>query len=357
MASLQIILLVAGLALVSGVFFYNYWQERSVKRHFSPSETRPEEAPNSVFHDTIDPSVTRAEPHFQQLTDAPDYMTETILVLNLPQTFRITSDLAQQILMVPGKHVRVLWQARGMSGWVPLTDTTSVVAFMNEVPAMEPDENETAESPSSSLAFCLLLADRANVTTMEQLDGFQKHVNNIASLLGATYTPFDASVEAERAHALDKVCAQLDAQIALTITGKVGPMPNPQFYLAAKKQGFVLERGALRFRVQGAEIFRIEGHNGEPLSEDRMNTKAIQNPLAYLDIPRVHDPVGAFDEMVRQVLRLAQNMSAQIMNDVQKPISERDLATLRLEIQNSVQTMRATGVEPGSGRALRLFNS
>ncbi|MDR0588465.1 MAG: hypothetical protein LBG61_05790 [Burkholderiales bacterium] len=357
MTTLQIIMLVAATLLVVGVLFYNFISFKRLKRqYFGDEKELP--APKPI---AIEPQIHPIEPVIAEPpneSDEPDEMAEAVLRLQLGEHGNVSSELAQKMLNTPGKYVRILWKSRAKTGWVALTEITTICAYLNEVISAPKAVAETGKSPSSledTLAFCVQLAATGHVTTVQELEAFQKHVHGIAKALSAQYTPFDVTVEADRAHALDRVCAQLDMQIALTLHGKVSPIPGTQLLLTAQKQGFVLERGALRFRHHDAELFRIETHDGKPLTDDFLKSKAIQNPVVLLDIPKVPHPELAFDELRRQTLKLTQTLAAQLIDDNTKPINEQGLELLRSEVQKSTHAMRQVGIEPGSARALRLF--
>jgi len=280
-----------------------------------------------------------------------------VLTLQLPDTVNVTPESAQQMLKAPGKRVRLFWQPQGSSGWTLLQSVADILASLGTTASVESAAaafDETRPSPVHSLAFCLQLADRSQAVTFEQLDAFQKHVEVVASLLSASYTPFDVALETERAKALDKACAQLDLQIGLTLHGKVGPVPGLQLLQTAQKLGIVLEKGALRYYREGQEMFRIESHDGTALSEERLR-KAIQDPVMLLDVPQVYRPEQSFDEMLKLATQLAQALSAQLVDDRQRPVNEQGLALIRTEIGKATQALRDIGIDPGSSRALRLF--
>ncbi len=361
MSSLQTVLLIAGAALVLAVLIYNFAQMRAVKSRLAapaPQKAAPPRPEEALREPTLRTDTqTLAVPAAPR--EAPDFMAEAVLTLQLPNTVNVAAELAQQMLKTPGKRVRLLWQPQGAAGWTLLGSTTDILSLLGNAAS---DESVTAASgetdpvPVHSLAFCLQLADRAQAVTPEQLDAFQKHVESIASLLSASYTPFDVAIEAERAKALDQACAQLDLQIGLTLHGKVGPLPGQQLLQAAQKLGLVLEKGALRYRQDGHEMFRIESHEGLSLSEERLR-KPIQDPVVLLDVPQARRPEQSFDEMLKLATKLAQALSAQLVDDRQRSVNEQGLALIRTEIGKATQALRDIGIEPGSPRALRLFTA
>jgi FtsZ-interacting cell division protein ZipA len=370
MSSLQTVLLIAGVVLVLAVLIYNAMQMRAVKSRLSASirretvrETAREAAQKTALPRSDEaprePTLRVDPPSPSAPKEAPDFMAEAVLTLQLPDTTDVSPELAQQMLKTPGKRVRLFWQPQGASNWTLLQNTANILAFLggsasDESATAQPDDTQPA--PVHSLAFCLQLADRAQAVTPEQLDAFQKHVEVVASLLSASYTPFDVALEAERAKALDKACAQLDLQIGLTLHGKVGPLPGQQLLQAAQKLGLALERGALRYQREGYEMFRIESHDGSALSDERLR-KAIQDPVLLLDVPQVRRPEQSFDEMLKLATQLAQALSAQLVDDRHRPVNDQGLALIRTEIGKATQALRDIGIDPGSPRALRLFTA
>ncbi|MDR1530547.1 MAG: hypothetical protein LBS40_09200 [Burkholderiales bacterium] len=373
MSTLQLTLLALGIILILGVIVYNVIQERVIRRSFADraaAQRRAEAIAAKTSPEKREEPILVSKPKtIVAPSDAPDFMAEAILTLQLPETVQITPELARQILRIPGKSVRLLWQPYGATQWTLFDSIPTILAYFNQIritsaplPLSEKtvteDEENAATPPASAhmLACCLQLADRSHVTTTEQLEIFQKHVEGIASLLSASYTPFDTAVEAERAQALDKMCAQLDLQIGLTLHGRVGPIPGQQLLLTAQKQGFILQKGALRYQRNGHELFRIESNDGKPLSEERLH-KAIQDSVALLDVPQVPDPDLVFDEMLKQISRLAQTLSAELVDDRRKPLNDQGMSVIRAEVEKATQALRNAGIEPGSSRALRLFAS
>ena len=74
-----------------------------------------------------------------------------------------------------------------------------------------------------------------------------------------------------------------------------------------------------------------------------------------LDVPRVHDPLKAYDQMRALAKRLAVTLDAELVDDNAKPLTDAGLGTIRSQLQTVQAAMRAKGIEPGGPRALRLF--
>ena len=69
----------------------------------------------------------------------------------------------------------------------------------------------------AEIAGCLLLADRNGAAGRNQIDAFLRLVGDLAPTLPATFTTRSVDDETARAEALDRLCAELDMQIGITI--------------------------------------------------------------------------------------------------------------------------------------------
>ena len=75
-----------------------------------------------------------------------------------------------------------------------------------------------------------------------------------------------------------------------------------------------------------------------------------------LDVPRVADPVRAFDQMRIVAKRLAVTLEAALQDDNRQPLSDSSLGTIRGQIQQTAASLRGMQIEPGGPRAVRLFS-
>jgi hypothetical protein len=96
----------------------------------------------------------------------------------------------------------------------------------------------------SEIVACLLLADRTGAATQPVLDAFVRLTGDIAAMLPAAYVPPDTTHEAARAETLDRICADLDVQIGLTVL-KAGPATilGTRLRGVAEAAGFRLAEG------------------------------------------------------------------------------------------------------------------
>ena len=77
--------------------------------------------------------------------------------------------------------------------------------------------------------------------------------------------------------------------------------------------------------------------------------------VLLLDVPRVADPVRAFDQMKQVAKRMAQTLDAMLVDDNRRPLDDAALAAIRQQVQATAAALAEVRIEPGSARAQALF--
>jgi hypothetical protein len=211
----------------------------------------------------------------------------------------------------------------------------------------------------SEVGACLLLADRSGAASEPLIEAFGRLVGDVASSIPAAYVPPDAAREAARAETLDRVCADLDVQIGLTVL-KAGPVTIPGTRLrgVAEATGFRLAEGGGFHWVNeetGAVLYSLQNYRSDPFTADALRVASTPGAVFLLDVPRVTEPVRVFDHMKQAARRMAQTLEATLVDDNRRPLDDVALAAIRQQVQATVVAMRAVNIEPGGPRALALF--
>ena len=403
MTSLQIGLIVAGVVLVAGVLAYNWLQERRARKRIdaasAPRDTRadalfdapraaegrqepslrddampgeaiapangpanppaaepadePFEPPVEIIRragveapDAIAPVPLAGERAFPDRRAAggargdaqPDPEIESIVTLQPPQPVTAGA-LAAGLHAALGKPLR--WFGRRGPGmpWQLLASDTRGEFY--------------------EVAACMLLADRAGAASAPLLDAFLRLVGEIASSIPAAYVAPGATAEAERAEALDRICADLDVQVGLTLL-KSGPamIPGTRLRGVAEATGFRLAAGG-RFEwvheETGTTLFALQNYRSEPFTAEGMRLMSTPGAVLLLDVPRVADPVRAFDQMKQVARRMAQTLDAVLVDDNRRPLDDAALAAIRQQVQATAAALASVRIDPGSARAQALF--
>jgi hypothetical protein len=212
----------------------------------------------------------------------------------------------------------------------------------------------------TEVAACLTLADRSGALPEQGYRIFRQVIEELAQALPAAYVIGERDEELKRAAALDAFCADVDVQIGLNLMRKDGGRwTGTRLRGVAEAAGFKLNgAGQLDYvsEENGQLMFRMHNREDQPLLAESMKLLSTGGVTLLLDVPRVPDPVKAYDQMRALAKRLAVTLDAELVDDNGRPLTDAGLGTIRSQLQTVQSTMRTKGIEPGGTRALRLFS-
>ena len=406
MSSLQLGLIVAGVLLVVAVIVYNVWQERRLKRNLA--RTR---APAPRAEPASPRAPERVEPTLgtQRATSAPAAGSPAFRPANpgasMPgaaaqasapppadaassagaaATGDFAPDEARTIdaaaPLAPGRGPKAPAQPDHEIECLILLQPASPVAagalaaglharvgkplrWFGRPDARSDWERLAADTPGrfGELVACMLLADRNGAASRAQLDSFVRIVGELAPTLPAAFTPPDLARELARAESLDRLCAELDVQIGLTVQmPESASIPGTRLRGVAEAAGFRLAPGG-RFEFlqedSGAVLYTLQNLRPDPFSADMLRLTATNGVVFLLDVARLVDPPRGFDQMKLAARRFAVTLGAELVDDNRRPLDDAALATIRGQVEAAAEALRAVHVEPGSPRALALFSA
>ncbi len=208
-------------------------------------------------------------------------------------------------------------------------------------------------------AACMLLADRNGAATAAQIETFQKLVGDVAASLPGAFTASPLGEEAQRAEALDRLCAELDMQIGLTVRkSPPATIAGTRLRGVAEAAGFRLSPTGRFEWVQddtGAVLFTLQNVTDEAFTAESLRAGATAGVVFLLDVPRVADPPRAFDQMKLAAKRMAQTVGGELVDDNGRLLNDAGLAAIREQVAGGDAALRRYNIEPGSPRALKLF--
>jgi hypothetical protein len=400
MTSLQAGLIAAGVALVVGVLIYNWIVERRVRRRIREAfrDTGREESggPPRVASGRgstrIEPTLARTDAA-QAIPENPPGVGDASLDAAayeppLDIQARITTDLTETaaeaaplsmpapapVAPVSDPHVRA--PDPDIECMVTLQPANPVTAgslaaglharigkplrwFGKRSDGHWQLLRSDTTGEFTEIVACLLLADRSGAASRELIDAFARLAASVASSLPAAFVPPDSEREAARAEALDRLCADLDVQIGLTVlkTG-AATVAGTRLRGVAEAAGFKLGDGG-RFEwihdETGSVLYSLANYRSEPFTADVLRATSTPGVVFLLDLPRVADPARAFDQMKLAAKRMAHTLDAVLVDDNRRPLDDAALASIRAQVQTSAAALAGVNIEPGSPRALALF--
>ena len=275
---MQIGLLVIGAAAVAGVLIYNRVQERATRRE-------AERAFGSQHADVL----VEATPERREPTLGPETQ---------PTTTKLAAPADPRIDYV--------LEVRG----------TSAGAIRPDWPALQRRFSRRAslsEAGGKSAHAALQMVSRNGVVSEGDLVEFRTQLETLAAAHGGKVSAPPMREALAAAQALDRVCADVDVQIAL----------------------HVLEPAETSIRNEGFSV----GQRADGVT-------------LMLDVPRTPDLSRSYAAMVEAARRLG----GRLVDDNGNSLDERALAAIGVEVESIRNRLVEAGIEPGSPLALRLFS-
>jgi hypothetical protein len=377
---LQLGLIVAGIALVLGVMLYNWWVERRVRarieatfrapvasatadagERLEPTLRAPTEPPSGAVPAFRPPAAESPEPgdEVAQAIDTDAFTPPSPMVESEGASGRAPDPEIECIVTLqPARPVGVGAFAAGLHARLGKR-----LRWFGRTAPDGPWQLLAADTRGEfiELAACLLLADRNGAASRAQLDTFMRVMSELAPHLPAAMTVRDAAAEADRAETLDRLCADVDVQVGLTVLVKDdGSVAGTRVRGVAEAAGFRLAAGGRFDWVQedtGALLYTLTNLRNEPFTAESLRVTATNGVVLVLDVPRAADPPRTFDQMKMTAKRLAHNLGGQVVDDNQRELDDAALAAIRTQVDDAADALRAVGIEPGSPRALALFGA
>jgi len=411
MSSLQLALIVAGVLIVVAVIVYNVWQERRIRRRLADGRTppppaappprrderveptlgaerasaigapagtpayRPGVAREGAFEppgEVIAPPASETFDGARQAREAPpvaEYApdeTARAMTLQAPESGTRASRVLTQpdheieclVLLQPAAPVTAAALATGLHARIG-----KPLRWFGRADARSDWEQLTSEASGrfAEVVACMLLADRNGAASRAQLDAFSRVVGDAATALSASFAPPDTDRELARAESLDRLCAELDVQIGLTVQ-----MPEPASIAGtrlrgvAEAAGFHLASGG-RFEFvnedTGGVLYTLQNLRPDPFSAEMLRLTATNGVVFLLDVARLPEPARVFDQMKLAARRMATTLGAELVDDNRRPLDDAALASIRAQVEAAAEALRAVHIEPGSPRALALFSA
>ncbi|HVF62829.1 MAG TPA: cell division protein ZipA C-terminal FtsZ-binding domain-containing protein [Casimicrobiaceae bacterium] len=403
MSSLQIGLVIAGVALVIAVLLYNRWQERRVRGRLAAARNN---AVDERATARVEPTLKLADADAAPVTTrgnvgaASNGRSDVSLSHDaswqppMDEVVRLSDDDSDEAVAREPAAVGVADTVRTPRAPIPAQFSAAAPdPDIETIVTIKPDRAVTANALAAGLharvgktvrwygrrdpngpwqrlasdsrgeygevAGCMLLADRNGAATLTQIETFRKVASDIAATLPGTLGGPSPDDEAQRAETLDRLCAELDMQIGLTVR-KVAPaiIAGTRLRGVAEAAGFRLAPTGRFEWVQddtGVVLFTLQSMTDEAFTPDALRAGSTPGVVFLLDVPRVADPAKAFDQMKLAARRMSHTLGGELVDDNGRPLNDAGLAAIRTQVAAAEVALKRYNIEPGSPRALKLF--
>jgi hypothetical protein len=302
MTDLQLGLLVIGAIAIAAVVVYNRLQERATRR--AAERAFRGEQPDVL----LDGEGARREPSLRSDTDSetpagamPDARADYIIELSLHgrSSASAVSDLMASLEHRFGR--RAMLAASDGTGWRRLRPGDA--------------------GPCVALSAALQLVSRAGVASEAEVLEFRSAVETAAARLKASIRAPEMREAVESAQALDRLCVEMDIQVALHILGSfsdedLAPLGAERFHVARRDDGVTFT----------------------------------------LDVPRTPEVARAYESMARAARALATAKDGRLVDDNGRALDDAALLAIGRQLEPAARALAEHGMEPGGELALRVFS-
>lgn len=367
MSDLQTGLLLVGLLVVGGVYLFNVWQQRRIRR-------QSEQAFGNQHDDVLLRSgregaserraETRVEPRVESRVEPRmGHMPAEDEIAAVPsggggwspdEDFRV--DFSAELVPPAPVHadaLAALLKRRAEFG-KPVA-VTGLVADRGEWDDVVPGAAAHYARVRASLQLC----DRSGPVSEVMLSGFRDTVLGLARDLNAAVDLPDTEDVAVQAALLDQFCAEVDQMIGVNLVARDDrPFPGSKVRALAESNGLRLTPDGrfVQYDDAGCELFSASDFDGRPLRADALGQTQLKGLTFLLDLPRVADGERAFDQMMHLARTFSVTLGAALVDDNRVALTEAGLGRIREQIRRLQESMRSHGIPPGSAVALRLFS-
>ena len=378
MDTLQIALVVSGFVAVAAIIAFNKWQEGRHRSHVErafPGERRDPllereadikpEAPRSLHkagdEDALEKSGENsgvaqgkksAEP-----TSSSSSSSKRRTHPPLPDKLDPRLDCCIRIEAVEPIEVPRLWAAQ--------TEALDNIARPLRWYAFDDQENQWRRINANTVGAhhwflaALQLVDREGMIHEGDFMRYTHGVQRLADQFRAVPAGIPSRVEMMgNARALDRFCAEVDVQIAINIVSEQ-PMAGSRIFALAEAEGLRLESGG-SFHARAADSRTLYTlNNGEAALFERSGLSSLQTRhlTLVLDLPRVLDAAGEFEDMMRFASHLAKMLGAVVVDDNGHAFGTESTDAIRARIRSYQVRMSEEGIPPGGSLARRLFGA
>lgn len=339
MSDLQIGLISLGVIIIALVLLFNWWQDRRIRQQMQEQFPEDDNDPlmSHVASSTVrkEPTVRIADSLKESAVDSVDEVDAACeAVIDISFGSPVTG---QELAQVLHNHLRA--------------DAKPLRFFATTEEGMQRTQL-LAEEHYSSMQLAVLLANRSGPLTAIEWSRLWSAAESVAQDFDATVEGPEQDDVVRRAQQLDALCAELDAQVGLSLRF-LGPMAFQQVHAVVRDAGFLdygrqlawlADSGIPRFSV----LF-------DGLLADEVQSASIERIDLLLDLPNSPADEQAFSRMACVGRDLALRLGGELLDDQGRPLPESADHNIDVQLFAMYQRLEKAGFIAGESRTARVF--
>lgn len=340
MSDLQIGLVTLGAVLILLVVVFNWWQDRRVRRKMqdkfpeAPADPLMAQLEAERREPTVRIAETLAEKKAEPAVAAEeiDPTSEAVIDVQLPQPVE-----GEQLIELLRAYLRV--------------ETKPVRLFASTVNG-EHHAYPNAGDSYVSMQLAVILANRQGPLTEIEWSRLWMAAQNLAQQLDGSVDGPDQAEVMERAQQLDQLCANLDAQVGISLqlrepiaTNTVRQVVVSAGFMEYGKQlAWLASSGLPRFTL----LF-----NGKPALN--LQSANVDRLDLLLDLPNSPKDEQAFSRMASVGRDLALRLDAELIDDQGQVLTDHYDQDIDQQLYQLYEKLEQAGFKAGETRTQRVF--
>jgi len=225
-------------------------------------------------------------------------------------------------------------------------------------------DSDPISTEYTDLRLAIQLADIEGPVNESELHNFSQLALKLADpLKRRTLFSMEFEQAIEMAKVLDNFCKEFDVVASVNILSK-GPVGFTGMDILHEMSVLGLEMGKKNIfhkypnfdkrkfpHYSIANLYDPGEFNMEAMQ--RFVTKGL---TVFMQVPCVRDPGAAFREMIKDALRLCNELNGALLDQDNKPMTQQGIDAIESQIRALDQRMRERGIAPGTETAIRLFD-
>ncbi|MBR0128202.1 MAG: cell division protein ZipA, partial [Neisseriaceae bacterium] len=197
---------------------------------------------------------------------------------------------------------------------------------------------------------------RAGLAERNELDKFGDKVKEFAKKMNGEIELTNISNFLQNAQPLDELCARVDQIIAIHLVGH-GTVTGTRMRTALQSRGFELSHdGAFYYPDSDEPMFSAVDLEGRSFTSEQLSTQEYRGFSILFDVAHVPPGRKNFDKFMDLTVRLAGDLSLNLVDDQLQELSPQWLRKVGDYIEERQEEMLAAGLTPGDELANRLFS-
>lgn len=168
--------------------------------------------------------------------------------------------------------------------------------------------------------------------------------------------PFEQAIA--RARELQRFYDEHDVIAGVNVASEPhAPLKGRAIVSAMENAGLELAPTGVYQRLENSRVLYSVANQTKPgiFNASEWDTFRTTGLALYMSVPTVPEPTEAFDRMMATAKATAAFLGASLVDQEQRPLTDKGIAAIRAQIRDIDAKMRAFGIAPGSEAAFRLF--